>query len=406
VSGSRWPTLPSTWKITKLKRVASLRAGDAIASEAVAPSGDYPVFGGNGIRGYTTSYTHDGAYALIGRQGALCGNVNYATGRFWASEHAVVVTPVKGNDVFWLGELLRSMNLNQYSQSAAQPGLSVQLVEQLDVPVPPLATQHAIADYLDRETERIDSIIEAKLRMVELLAERRVAAAHATITGVALPCRRRSSSVPWLGSIPDHWQVASLGSLFEVKLGRMLNAERSSGLHMRPYIRNINVRWDTVDTSDLAEMDFPPAELSRYSLRPGDLLVNEGGAGIGRAAIWDGQVPDIYYQKSVHRIRPRGQLNVRWLLEWMRVAVDRKVFQVEGNLATIPHVPAEALRRYPVPLPPASEANTLISRLDQLGEGTAALAVACKSQIALLQERRQSIITAAITGQLDVQEVT
>jgi len=298
------------------------------------------------------------------------------------------------------------MNLNQYSQSAAQPGLSVQLVEQLDVPVPPLATQHAIADYLDRETERIDSIIEAKLRMVELLAERRVAAAHATITGVALPCRRRSSSVPWLGSIPDHWQVASLGSLFEVKLGRMLNAERSSGLHMRPYIRNINVRWDTVDTSDLAEMDFPPAELSRYSLRPGDLLVNEGGAGIGRAAIWDGQVPDIYYQKSVHRIRPRGQLNVRWLLEWMRVAVDRKVFQVEGNLATIPHVPAEALRRYPVPLPPASEANTLISRLDQLGEGTAALAVACKSQIALLQERRQSIITAAITGQLDVQEVT
>ena len=87
--------------------------------------GDFPVYGGNGLRGYTTSFTHEGHYVLIGRQGALCGNINYAKGKFWASEHAVVASMIGKIDTYWLGELLRDMNLNQYSNAAAQPGLAV-----------------------------------------------------------------------------------------------------------------------------------------------------------------------------------------------------------------------------------------------------------------------------------------
>jgi type I restriction enzyme S subunit len=268
--------------------------------------------------------------------------------------------------------------------------------------VPPVTIQRAIADYLDRETARIDALIAAKRRMVELLEERRISAAHATVTGAQVSGSREPSGVPWLGSVPSHWRMARLGSLFHVQLGRMLSAERSVGPHLRRYLRNINIRWGSVDTSDLAEMNFPLADRTRYLVCTGDLLVNEGGAGIGRAAIWDGEIDEIYYQKSVHRVRPRGSLSVRWLLEWFRVAVDRKVFQVEGNLATIPHVPAEALRQYRVPCPPVAEAEALIVALDATIERDMSVRRATETQLALLQERRQALITAAVTGQLDI----
>ncbi|WP_416638112.1 restriction endonuclease subunit S [Pseudomonas sp. OHS18] len=128
---------PRHWTSQKLKYVASLQSGEGITSDDISDVGEYPVYGGNGVRGYTSSYTHDGTYPLIGRQGALCGNINYASGKFWASEHAVVVSVHRNYVARWLGEVLRSMNLNQYSQSAAQPGISVEVIENLPIPVPP-----------------------------------------------------------------------------------------------------------------------------------------------------------------------------------------------------------------------------------------------------------------------------
>jgi len=270
--------------------------------------------------------------------------------------------------------------------------------------LPPIPVQRRIADYLDCETARIDALTAAKQRMASLLEERRIGAAHAMLTGQGVSGPRQPSGVPWLGDIPARWRMARLGSLFDVQLGRMLSAERSVGRHLRRYLRNINVRWGTVDTSDLAEMDFPPADRERYAVRSGDLLVNEGGAGIGRAAIWDGSIDEIYYQKSVHRIRARDHVSVRWLLEWFRVAVDRRVFEVEGNLATIPHVPAEALRQYRVPCPPHDDAAALLSGFDAQAERTGAVRETTERQIALLQERRQAVITAAVTGEFLIPE--
>jgi type I restriction enzyme, S subunit len=89
-------TIPPHWHWMKLKHVASLKSGDSITSDSINEVGDYPVFGGNGIRGYTSAYAHSGKYVLIGRQGALCGNINYAFGDFWASEHAPIPNALSG----------------------------------------------------------------------------------------------------------------------------------------------------------------------------------------------------------------------------------------------------------------------------------------------------------------------
>ncbi|MCP5276307.1 MAG: restriction endonuclease subunit S [Burkholderiales bacterium] len=183
-SGIEWlGEVPEHWDVMALKRIAFLKSGDTITSNDIEETGEYPVYGGNGLRGYTSNYTHDGEYPLIGRQGALCGNINYAKGRFWASEHAVVVSLIKPMIIKWLGETLRAMNLNQYSVSAAQPGLSVEIVSNLQLPVPPLTEQQSIATVLNREITKIEKLIAEAKRAIELLKERRAALISAAVTG-------------------------------------------------------------------------------------------------------------------------------------------------------------------------------------------------------------------------------
>jgi type I restriction enzyme S subunit len=183
-SGVAWlGQIPAHWEVKKLKCVATLKSGDAITAEDMKEDDRFPVYGGNGLRGYASSYTHNGRFVLIGRQGALCGNINYGEGMFWASEHAVVVSPSEPVATTWLGELLRTMDLNQYSVSAAQPGLAVDRVKQLYVPVPPLAEQQAIAAYLDRQTARLDALADRVRRAMDLLREYRATLITAAVSG-------------------------------------------------------------------------------------------------------------------------------------------------------------------------------------------------------------------------------
>ena len=165
-SGVEWlGDVPEHWGIPRLKTVCAMRSGEGITAMSIEPEGKYPVYGGNGLRGYTSEFTHDGDYALIGRQGALCGNVHIARGQFWASEHAVVTTVYPQHILEWLGALLEVMNLNQYSIAAAQPGLAVERVMNLWVPVPPHGEQANIAGNIGQQTERIDkAVFQARAR--------------------------------------------------------------------------------------------------------------------------------------------------------------------------------------------------------------------------------------------------
>ncbi|MDR4521455.1 MAG: restriction endonuclease subunit S [Nitrosomonas sp.] len=183
-SGIEWlGEVPEHWEIKPLKIVVSMKSGEQITAEDIGEEGIYPVFGGNGLRGYTSNFTHEGYFPLIGRQGALCGNINYGKGKFWASEHAVVASPLLECSILWLGEILRTMKLGQYSITAAQPGLSVEAIGNLRIPFPPLFEQSVVATFLDRETTKIDELIAEAQRAIELLKERRAALISAAVTG-------------------------------------------------------------------------------------------------------------------------------------------------------------------------------------------------------------------------------
>ena len=183
-SGIDWiGEIPEGWEVRKLKYIARLQSGDTINSDRFTEFG-YPVYGGNGFRGYTDKYTNDGDYVLIGRQGALCGNVNYASGKFFASEHAVVVYPKsKDENLVWLGNVIKVSNLNQYSQSAAQPGLAVSVIQNIAYPFPPQEERKIIGDYLIEAISTIDKAIEPIERLIALLQERKQIIINEVVTG-------------------------------------------------------------------------------------------------------------------------------------------------------------------------------------------------------------------------------
>ncbi len=127
------------WEPKTLADACKMQAGKFVAAADIKEekTGDlFPCYGGNGLRGFTVTHTHDGLFPLIGRQGALCGNVKLASGQFHATEHAVVATPNQGVDVVWLYYLLDLLNLNRFATGQAQPGLSVDVLEKLPVTIP------------------------------------------------------------------------------------------------------------------------------------------------------------------------------------------------------------------------------------------------------------------------------
>lgn len=162
--------IPEDWDVKQLGNLCELKSGLSITSARIREMGTYPCYGGNGLRGFTEQFTHNGSYPLIGRQGALCGNIQYVSGKFFASEHALVATTFHDVDAEWLSIYLEKMKLNQYSESSAQPGLSAEKLSLLRLVRPEKNEQTAIASILAGMDAEINSI-EQRRNKTQLLKQ-------------------------------------------------------------------------------------------------------------------------------------------------------------------------------------------------------------------------------------------
>ena len=162
----RFEGFTDDWEQRKLGEVAQeFKSGNSLKADEIDITGEYPVYGGNGLRGYTSTYNHEGEYALIGRQGALCGNMNYSVGKAYFTEHAVVVKADENNDTRFLYYMLDTMNLGQYSDQSAQPGLAVNKLVKLVDCFPTKEEQQRIGWYFSN----IDHLITLHQRKLEEL---------------------------------------------------------------------------------------------------------------------------------------------------------------------------------------------------------------------------------------------
>ncbi|WP_067142735.1 restriction endonuclease subunit S [Microtetraspora malaysiensis] len=388
-------SLPLDWSESKLKYVApGMQAGEAITADSIEPTGTYPVYGGNGLRGYTEAKTHQGTHILIGRQGALCGNVHLVSGEFWASEHAIVARPAATVEARWLAYLLQVMNLGQYSQTAAQPGIGTAQINALAVPVPPFQEQHAIADYLDRETARIDTLIEEQQRLIEMLRERRdsawaVAVDQAYQSGREVEVRR------------------VITSIVDGPFGSSLTSEHYSDEGAR-VIRLGNIGINEFRDADEAFIPLEYAdELGAHEVERNDVVV--AGLGddkmpLGRAAV----VPDIgraIVKADCYRLRPNRLVSSEYLAWVMSAPQTRSQIMLLARGATRLRLNTKVVQQVKVPVPDREEQDALVAQSVAETSKIDALIAETKRFIELAHERRSALITAAVTGQIDVHEV-
>ena len=204
----RFKGFTDAWEQRKLGALCvEFKSGDFISASDIAENEAYPVYGGNGLRGFTNHYNHDGEYALIGRQGALCGNVNYAVGKSYFTEHAVAVRANKTNQTRFLYYLFSTMNLGQYSGQSAQPGLAVGNLVELENVVPSKPEQEKIASFLSS----LDNLITLHQRKYDKLQVLKKAMLEKMFP-------KNGSSVPEIRfkGFTDAWEQRKLGDMMNV----------------------------------------------------------------------------------------------------------------------------------------------------------------------------------------------
>ncbi|MCS7249269.1 MAG: restriction endonuclease subunit S [Anaerolineales bacterium] len=223
------------------------------------------------------------------------------------------------------------------------------------IPLPPLPEQRAIAHVL----RTVQAAKEAGERVVEALRALKKSLMRHLFTYGPVPIDA-VEHVPLrdteLGPLPAHWQVVRLGEVFEIQQGKSLSPKSRSGPRMRPFLRTVNVLWGRIDLTSIDEMHFEEAEEDRLALKPGDLLVCEGGD-IGRTAIWEGQLPICLYQNHLHRLRARGENTLpTFYMYWMQHAwTFLGIYSGAGNKTTIPNLSRSRLSSFLIPLPPLAE---------------------------------------------------
>jgi type I restriction enzyme S subunit len=430
-SGVAWlGDVPSHWAVKRLRRAVQLNPSKSetaalsrseevtfLPMEAIGEDGSLvldrlrPI--GELESGYTYFAEGDVAIAKItpcfeNGKGAVMRGLHGGLG--FGTTELIVARPLpKHLDSGYLHRIFTSRPFMQQGEASmygagGQKRVPDDFVRDFAIALPPVDEQVVINAFLARETAKIDALVAEQEQLITLLKEKRQAViSHAVTKGLDPSVPMKDSGVEWLEEVPAQWVVAALNYRYEVLLGKMLDEKKISGNHLAPYLRNVDVQWDRINIDELPQMDFDGSDVERYGLRPGDLLVCEGGD-VGRSAIWHGELTECYYQKALHRLRPRDTSSdlPRFQLYLMQAAAKLEVFTGGQGKATIAHLTAEALRRYRFAYPGQAEQERIVEHLDRAVSQFDELIHEAANTAQLLQERRSALISAAVTGQIDV----
>ncbi len=309
--------VPEGWVVKKLKDLSTMKSGNSITSKKINDYDKIPCYGGNGLRGYTYDYTHEGEYALIGRQGALCGNVQFVSGVFFASEHAIVVTPNDETDIKWLFYMLTDMGLNKYSESSAQPGLSVIKILNLELVAPAdRIEQKFIAEALSDT----DNLIQSLENLIDKKKKIKQGAMQQLLTG-----KKR------LPGFSGEWRKVKVKDIGYAYGGLSGKSKSDFDGGNKPYITFLNVMNNTIiEISSLRYVRVKSSE-SQNRVNTGDLLFNtssETPEEVGMCSVLLGEIDELYLNSFCFgfRIYDHNLFEPLYLAYFFRSNEGRKLF--------------------------------------------------------------------------------
>ena len=294
--------LPNRWCLSTLGEVFTLQAGKNITAKDIKDTTTelhpYKCYGGNGVRGFVASYNREGDFSIIGRQGALCGNINIAKGKFYATEHAVVVERYCDVDLMWAYYTLTALNLNQYATATAQPGLSVAVINDVCIPIPPQKEQERISKEIEHWFALIDQIEQGKADLQTIIKQAKAKILDLAIHGKLvpqdpndepaiellkrinpdfIPCDNgHSEKFPY--EIPESWVWCSHNSILDISGGAQPSKNYFENKPKPNYIRLYQIR-------DYGESPVPvyiPINLASKQAKKGDILLARYGGSLGK----------------------------------------------------------------------------------------------------------------------------
>ena len=325
VPNLRFPEFSGEWLATTIDGVTSeFQSGKFIKADLIQSKGSVPVYGGNGLRGYTDTYNHIGDYVLIGRQGALCGNVRFVTGETYITEHAIAVKGTEDNDTKYLQYLLERMNLGQYSDQSAQPGLAVSKLIKLKITIPPKREQSKIARLLTVIDERITT----QIRIIEDLKLFRSAIYQKVFSSM-------------------HGEAVALCKITDIIKGKQINGT------------------ELYDTGDYYVMNggiVPSGYYNDYNTPANTISISEGGNSCGYV-----QFNDVPFWSGGHCYTlsiSSSQIDLRYLFHYLKYREqDIMALRIGSGL---PNIQKKNLERFQILIPTFDEQHRYAKIFDSL----------------------------------------
>ena len=411
--------IPESWEWCRIGELFFLQAGKNISSSSISEkpfANAIPCYGGNGIRGYVKSSNRSGDYPIIGRQGALCGNINRATGDFYATEHAVCVTTFSNTNVSWACVFLKALNLNQYATATAQPGLAVGTINRVLIPVPPVTEQRRITEKLyllepllasyesthdliinqqhdfpeqlkksilqeavqgklvpqDPTDEPASALLERIRAEKEQLIKsgkikrdkhesvifRRDNSYYERVDGIE---RCIDDEMPF--EIPESWRWTRWGTVAtSIQYGYNAPAKQCGRIRM-VRISDIHenlVTWTTVPFCDIDELD-----ISTYLLQPNDILFARTGGTVGKSFLVRDVPYEAIYAGYLIRTRYSALLCPQYLKYFMESPLYWQQLKTGTTATAQPNCNGQTLSNMLLPLPPAKEQYRIVEKINR-----------------------------------------
>ena len=399
--------VPEGWCWARLKDICMMSAGkskptDQIKSEPF--DGSYPCFGGNGIRGYVDEYNQDGTFSIVGRQGALCGNINVATGKFYATEHAVVATLFAGIDFKWSNYILEALRLNNYATGAAQPGLSVVNILNVFVPVPPTQEQDRIGNNVYESLKIVEALEQEKIDLQKIIITAKTKILDLAIRGKLVPQdpndepasvllerirsekeelikqgkikRDKKESVIFKGDdnsyyldIPNNWMVCYLKEIFNVcSAKRVKQSEwKTSGVPFYRAREIVKLSDNGYVDNDLfiSEEHYMKLKAEFGVPKSGDLMVSGVGT-IGRVYIV--KENDLFYYKDASVLcfeNRTGAIDSQFARYMFESKFMQSQMKENSNGTTVDTITISAAMDYVCVLPPIAEQKRIVTAIEK-----------------------------------------